>query len=66
MTERQLADIVAADLAEDGMPGWEQYADELWEDRDWAINGFPSHLTFLAWRALVRRIAGDLGLLGPT
>jgi hypothetical protein len=75
MRVEDLAEIVATDLAQGGMrrggdPGpeddhitWEQYVDDMWEDRDRMFDEFPLGLSFISWRALVRQVASELGLV---
>lgn len=67
MTTRDLAEIVAADLAsgsaeDDTLLTWEEYARDMWTDREQMYDEFPEELSFISWRALVRQVASELGL----
>jgi hypothetical protein len=63
----ELEEAVAQDLAanqadvEDAHLDWEEYAEDMWTERKKMFARFPSKLSFISWRALVRRAAASLG-----
>ena len=60
LSAKELLEIVWTDMQQNHPKdslSWEQYAAEMFADRDTMYDGFPSYMSFVQFRALCREAA---------